>query len=41
LVRARPQSLPLIANRLIDKAEEGDLASIRELIDRLEESPRE
>jgi hypothetical protein len=35
-LRERPQSLRLIANRLIDKAEEGDLASIRELIDRLD-----
>jgi hypothetical protein len=35
-LRERPQSLRLIANRLIDKAEEGDIPSIRELIDRLD-----
>jgi hypothetical protein len=35
-IRQRPQSLRRIANRLIDKAEEGDLPSIREMIDRLD-----
>jgi hypothetical protein len=34
--RDRPESLRRIAIRLIDKAEEGDLASILELIDRLD-----
>ena len=34
-----PQSLNRIADRLIDKAEEGDLPSIRELIDRLDGRP--
>ena len=38
-LRERPQSLRLIANRLIDKAEEGDLQSIRELVDRLDGRP--
>ena len=32
----RPHSLRRVADRLIDKAEEGDLPSIRELIDRLD-----
>jgi hypothetical protein len=35
-LRQRPEALPRIANRLIDKCEEGDLASIRELVDRLD-----
>ena len=38
-LRERPQSLRLIANRMIDKAEEGDLHSIRELVDRLDGRP--
>jgi hypothetical protein len=38
-LRERPQSLRLIANRLIDRAEEGDLQSIRELVDRLDGRP--
>ena len=38
-LRERPQSLRLIANRMIDKAEEGDLQSIRELVDRLDGRP--
>ena len=32
----RPHSLRRVADRLIDKAEEGDLPSIRELIERLD-----
>ena len=35
----RPHSLRRIANRLLDKAEEGDLASIHELVDRLDGRP--
>jgi hypothetical protein len=35
-LRQRAEALPRIANRLIDRCEEGDLASIRELVDRLE-----
>jgi hypothetical protein len=35
-LRQRPHSLRRVADRLIDKAEEGDLPSIRELIDRLD-----
>ena len=38
-LRERPHSLRLIANRLIDKAEEGDLQSIHELVDRLDGRP--
>jgi hypothetical protein len=38
-LRQRPQSLRRIADRLIDKAEEGDLPSIRELVDRLDGRP--
>jgi hypothetical protein len=38
-LRARPQSLRRIADRLIDAAEEGDLPSIRELVDRLDGRP--
>jgi hypothetical protein len=37
--RARPQSPRRIADRLIDKAEQGDLPSIRELVDRLDGRP--
>jgi hypothetical protein len=33
-LRQRPQSLRLIADRLLDKAEQGDLAAAREVIDR-------
>jgi hypothetical protein len=35
-LRQRHHSLRRVADRLIDKAEEGDLPSIRELIDRLD-----
>ena len=35
-LRARPQSLRRIADKLIDKGEEGDLPSIGELVDRLD-----
>ena len=35
-LKARPHSLRRIADRLIDKGEEGDLPSIRELVDRLD-----
>jgi hypothetical protein len=35
-LHARPQSLRRVADRLIDRAEEGDLPSIRELVDRLD-----
>jgi hypothetical protein len=35
-LRARPQSLRRIADQLIDRAEQGDLAYIRELVDRLD-----
>jgi hypothetical protein len=38
-LRERPQSLRRIADSLIDKAEEGDLQSIRELVDRLDGRP--
>ena len=38
-LRARPQSLRRIADRLIDKGEEGDLPSIREIADRLDGKP--
>jgi hypothetical protein len=38
-LRERPHSLRLIANRLIDAAETGDLPSIRELVDRLDGRP--
>jgi hypothetical protein len=38
-LRERPHSLRLIANRLLDAAEEGDLASARELADRLDGRP--
>jgi hypothetical protein len=38
-LRARPQSLRRIADRLIDKAKQGDLPSIRELVDRLDGRP--
>ena len=38
-LRERPQSLRLIANRLLDAAEGGDLSSIRELVDRLDGRP--
>jgi hypothetical protein len=38
-LRARPQSLRRVADRLIDKAEQGDLPSIRELVDRLDGRP--
>ena len=38
-LRERPQSLRLIASRLIDKAEQGDLASAREIADRLDGRP--
>jgi hypothetical protein len=38
-LRERPQSLRLIADRLIDKAEGGDLQSIRELVDRVDGRP--
>jgi hypothetical protein len=38
-LRERPHSLRRIANRLIDAAEEGDLSSIRELVDRLDGRP--
>jgi hypothetical protein len=38
-LRERPQSLRLIANRLIDAAETGDLPSICELVDRLDGRP--
>ena len=38
-LRERPQSLRLIANRLIDAAETGDLPSIHELVDRLDGRP--
>jgi len=34
-LRARPQSLRRIADKLIDKGEEGNLPSIREIADRL------
>jgi hypothetical protein len=35
-IRERPHSLRLIANRLLDAAEEGDLPSAREVADRLD-----
>jgi hypothetical protein len=35
-IRQRPHSLRHVADRLIDKAEEGDLPSIREFVDRLD-----
>ena len=35
----RPHSLRRVADWLIDKAEEGDLQSIRELVDRLDGRP--
>ena len=35
-LKARPHSLRRIADKLIDKGEEGDLPSIRELVDRLD-----
>ena len=35
-LKARPNSLRRIADKLIDKGEEGDLPSIRELVDRLD-----
>ena len=38
-LRERPQSLRRIADSLIDKAAEGDLSSIRELVDRLDGRP--
>jgi hypothetical protein len=38
-LRARPQSLRRIADRLIDRAEEGDLPSAREIADRLDGRP--
>jgi len=38
-LRARPQSLRRIADRLIDKAEQGDLSSAREIADRLDGRP--
>ena len=38
-LRARPQSLRRVADKLIDRAEEGDLPSIRELVDRLDGRP--
>jgi hypothetical protein len=38
-LRARPHSLRRVADRLIDKAEQGDLFSIRELVDRLDGRP--
>jgi hypothetical protein len=38
-LRARPHSLRRIADRLLDKGEEGDLQSIREIADRLDGRP--
>jgi hypothetical protein len=38
-LRARPQSLRRIADKLIDKGEQGDLPSIREIADRLDGRP--
>jgi hypothetical protein len=38
-LRSRPPALRRIADKLIDRAEEGDLASIRELIDCLDGRP--
>ena len=38
-LHARPQSLRRIADKLIDKGEEGDLPSIREIADRLDGRP--
>jgi hypothetical protein len=38
-LRRRPHSLQRMADKLLDKAEEGDLASIREIIDRLDGRP--
>jgi hypothetical protein len=38
-LRQRPEALPRIANALIDRAEAGDLASVCELIDRLDGKP--
>jgi hypothetical protein len=38
-LRQRPTVCAQIADRLIDKAEEGDLSSIRELVDRLDGRP--
>ncbi|MBR0733494.1 hypothetical protein JQ595_32590 [Bradyrhizobium japonicum] len=35
-LRGRPLALRRVADRLLDKAEEGDLGCIRELIDRLD-----
>lgn len=35
-LRQRPQALRRIADRLLDKGEEGDLQSIREIVDRLD-----
>ena len=38
-LRQRPLALHRIANKLLDKAERGDLASARELADRLDGKP--
>jgi hypothetical protein len=38
-LRDRPHSLRRIADRLIDAADAGDLASMRELVDRLDGRP--
>ena len=38
-LKARPHSLRRIADKLIDKGEEGDLPSIREIADRLDGRP--
>ncbi|WP_038934620.1 hypothetical protein [Bradyrhizobium japonicum] len=38
-LRSRPLALRRVADQLLDKAEEGNLAYIRELIDRLDGKP--